>query len=61
MSRKLTDLTVEEFTELVAEIIDRRIEALLDPEGELKDDFIKELLNRRNNPDLLDIEEVWAE
>ncbi|NQS97952.1 MAG: hypothetical protein HQ591_05820 [candidate division Zixibacteria bacterium] len=61
MSKKISELTVAEFTELMTEIIDRRIEALLDPDGELREAFIVELLNRKNNPDIVDMNEVWAE
>ena len=61
MNKKISDLTVDEFTELMTGIIDRRIEALLDPDGELREAFVEELLNRKNNPDLVDINEVWGE
>ena len=59
MDKKITDLTVEEFKDIMTDIIDQRIEAVLAPDGELREDFIAELLRRRNNPDLVDIDEVW--
>ena len=59
MSRKILDLTVDEFTDLVSDIIDQRIEAIFAPDGELRADFAEELIRRRNNPDLVDINEVW--
>ncbi len=59
MSKKISDLTVEEFTDIVSDIIDRRIEAVFAPDGELRQDFVDELIRRKNNPDLVDINEVW--
>ena len=59
MDRKIADLTVDEFTELIENIIDRRIDAVLDDEGELREDFVRELKNRLKNPDLVDFNEVW--
>ena len=61
MGKKISDLTVEEFTELITDIIDQRISALLDPDGELRVDFIEELLKRKNQPDLIEIDEVWPD
>ena len=59
MDRKIADLTVDEFTKLIENIIDRRIVAVLDDEGELKEDFVRELKNRLKNPDLVDFNEAW--
>ena len=59
--RKISDLTVDEFVVLVTDIIDRRIKALIDPDGELREDFIEELLERQNQPDLAEIDEVWQD
>ncbi len=59
MSVKISDLTVEEFTDFVSVIIDQRIEAVLAPDGELREDFARELLYRIENPDLAPIDEVW--
>ncbi len=42
--RKISDLTGDEFTDLITDIIDQRIRTLLDPDGELRDDFIEEML-----------------
>ena len=61
MDRKISDLTVDELTEIIAEIIDKRISALLDSDGELREDFIAELLKRKEDPDLVDIDEVWSD
>ena len=59
--RRISDLTVDEFTALITDIIDQRINALLDPDGELRDDFIEELLKRKSQPDLVEIDEVWSD
>jgi hypothetical protein len=59
--KRISDLTVDEFTALITDIIDQRISTLLDPDGELRDDFIEELLKRKNQPDLVGIDEVWSD
>ena len=59
--RKISDLTVDEFAVLITDIIDQRIRTLFDPDGELRDDFIEELLKRKNQPDLVEIDEVWPD
>ena len=60
MAKKLSDLTIEEFTDLITDIIDQRIEGFFTPDGELKEEFRKELIRRRDNPDLVDIKEFWG-
>ena len=55
MPRKISDLTVDEFTDLVSDIIDQRIEAIFASDGELRADFAEELKRRRNNPNIVDM------
>jgi hypothetical protein len=57
---KISDLTVTEFTELISEIIDQRLRILLDSDGKLRENFVDELLERKNNPDLVDMDEVFS-
>ena len=59
MTKKVSDLTIEEFRDMMSDLIDQRIEAVLAPDGELREDFVVELLNRKNKPDLVNIDEVW--
>ena len=57
---KISDLTVTEFTELISEMIDQRLRILLDSDGKLRENFVDELLERKNNPDLVDMDEVFS-
>jgi hypothetical protein len=59
LSRKISDLTVNEFSELISGIIDARIQAIFSEEGELKDEFISELLERKNNPKLVGFKSIF--
>ena len=57
---KISDLTVTEFTELISEMIDQRLRIFLDSDGKLRENFVDELLERKNNPDLVDMDEVFS-
>jgi len=57
---KISDLTVAEFTTLISEIIDQRLRILIDTDGELREDFVQEIMQRKNDPDLVDMDEVFS-
>jgi len=59
MTKKISDLSIDEFKDMMSDIIDQRIDAVLAPDGELREDFIIELLKRKNKADLVNIDEVW--
>ncbi|MDP8240065.1 MAG: hypothetical protein P9X24_13320 [Candidatus Hatepunaea meridiana] len=49
---RISDLTVEQLTTLITDIIDQRLEEWLQTDGELREDFVEEL------EDQADIEEA---
>ncbi len=57
MAEKVSDLTVEELKKIIREVI----EEYIDPDGELREDFARELRERMESENFLTHEEVWGD